>query len=131
MLFAVINKSTSVTHFRRSVSTRLKIYCAGSVSSDRKMSYNLEFKTLPKNPDWAENFDVYMCNGFSLPSFAIKFLKNEAVSYEARTDDVYIVSYPKTGKTNCVCVYCLIRLLVKIVNFLILFSRSTISILVL
>ena len=62
------------------------------------MNYNLQFETLPKDSSLAENFDVYMCNDYSLPSFAIKFLKNEALTYEAREDDVYIISYPKTGE---------------------------------
>lgn len=62
------------------------------------MNYSLHFETLPKDPSLAENFDVYMCNDYSLPSFAINFLKNEALSYEAREDDVYIISYPKTGE---------------------------------
>lgn len=60
--------------------------------------YRLQFETLPKDPSLNESFDVFMCNDYSLPSFAVNFLKNEALSYKARENDVYIVSYPKTGK---------------------------------
>ncbi|XP_035218190.1 sulfotransferase 1E1-like [Stegodyphus dumicola] len=63
------------------------------------MAYDLRFETLPKDPKLEESFDVFICNGFSLPSFAIKFLQEEAKSYEAREDDIYVVSYPKTGTT--------------------------------
>lgn len=62
------------------------------------MTETLKTTVLPKDPLLAERFDVQMCNGFSLPSFAIKFLK-ERSSFEARDDDVYVVSYPKTGTT--------------------------------
>ncbi|XP_054720276.1 sulfotransferase 1 family member D1-like [Uloborus diversus] len=63
------------------------------------MAVSLTFETLPKNESLAEDFNVFKCNEYSLPSFAIKFLKEEAPSYEAREDDIYIASYPKTGTT--------------------------------
>ncbi|GFU26033.1 sulfotransferase 1C4 [Nephila pilipes] len=63
------------------------------------MAQNFRFETLPKKLELAESFDVFLCNGFNLPSFAIKFLKEEYDTYEARDDDIYVVSYPKTGTT--------------------------------
>lgn len=61
------------------------------------MAEKLQFDTLPKDVSLSESFDVFLCNGYSLPSFAISFLKEEANTYEAREDDIYVVSYPKTG----------------------------------
>ncbi|KAF8781773.1 sulfotransferase 1E1-like [Argiope bruennichi] len=63
------------------------------------MTAKFQFSTLPKDEKLAESFDVYLCNEFSLPSFAIKFIKEEYSTYEARSDDIYVVSYPKTGTT--------------------------------
>lgn len=67
------------------------------------MSSKFQFSNLRKDEKLAESFDVYLCNKFSLPSFAIKFLQEEYETYEARNDDIYVVSYPKTGKNfkNC------------------------------
>ncbi|CAL1274355.1 unnamed protein product [Larinioides sclopetarius] len=63
------------------------------------MTAKFQFSNLPKDEKLAESFDVYLCNEFSLPSFAIKFIQEEYETYEARNDDIYVVSYPKTGTT--------------------------------
>ncbi|GIX78763.1 sulfotransferase 1E1 [Caerostris darwini] len=64
-----------------------------------RMASKFQFTTLPKDEKLAESFDVFLCNGFNLPSFAISFLKEEYDTYQAREDDIYVISYPKTGTT--------------------------------
>lgn len=73
------------------------VHLSNTNSIDFNMAESLRFDTLPKDLKLAENFDVFLCNGYSLPSFAIAFLKQEADHYEAKDDDIYVVSYPKTG----------------------------------
>ncbi|CAL1274357.1 unnamed protein product [Larinioides sclopetarius] len=39
------------------------------------MTAKFQFSNLPKDEKLAESFDVYLCNEFSLPSFAINLYR--------------------------------------------------------
>lgn len=53
---------------------------------------------LPQNPCYHKNFALYHYKGFVLPRFVMKTV-DAVEKFRCRNDDVYVVSFPKTGTT--------------------------------
>lgn len=53
---------------------------------------------LPQNPWYHKNFALYRYKGFVLPRFVMKTM-DAVEKFECRNDDIYVVSFPKTGTT--------------------------------
>ncbi|KAK2634558.1 hypothetical protein Ddye_029350 [Dipteronia dyeriana] len=57
-----------------------------------------KFEKLPKETCW-ESFDLYKFQGFWYPGFLMSGVLGAQSHFEARSDDVILASFPKTGTT--------------------------------
>ncbi|KAK0593143.1 hypothetical protein LWI29_031759 [Acer saccharum] len=66
-----------------------------------------EFEKLPKETCW-ESFDLYKFQGFWYPGFILSGVLGAQSHFEARSNDVILASFPKTGttwlKALCSCI---------------------------
>ena len=56
-----------------------------------------EAKLVTVNPHYQKNFKLYEYKGYILPSFIMKNM-DSLKKFVCRENDIYVVSFPKTGK---------------------------------
>lgn len=55
-------------------------------------------KLVTVNPNYHKNFKLYEYKGFILPSFVMKNM-DALKTFSSREDDIFVVSFPKTGRS--------------------------------
>ncbi|KFM75523.1 Sulfotransferase 4A1, partial [Stegodyphus mimosarum] len=85
-------------------------FVAVLLARKRKSSKSFdEAKLVSPNPNYHKNFKLYEYKGFILPMFVMKSMDNVR-NFRCRDDDIFVVSFPKTGSTWLQeIVYCILK----------------------